>query len=258
MSTRPGVVDRTAPTQQGERIRRAEDQPRPHHGNRPGTVLVVDDEVTVREVVARYLERDGFRVFQADDGPQAEMQLQRRPDIVVLDIMLPSANGLDLLRRIRTSSDVPVILLTARSDEADRIVGLELGSDDYVTKPFSARELAVRVRTILRRTNSAAASGPMTFDGLTIDPKTREVTADSHPVDLRAREFDLLAFLAASPRQVFSREQLLGHVWGSSSEFCDISTVTVHVRRIRQKIEIDPAHPRWLTTAWGAGYRFEP
>jgi DNA-binding response OmpR family regulator len=226
--------------------------------DRPRCVLVVDDEVTVREIVARYLERDGFRVFQAADAAEAERLLERRPDIVVLDVMLPAGNGLDLLHRLRASSQVPVILLSARSDEIDRVVGLELGADDYVVKPFSPRELAARVRTILRRASPPPQTTPLTFDGLTIDTATREVFVDGGPVQMRAREFDVLAFLAASPRHVFSREQLLGHLWGSSSEFSDISTVTVHVRRIRQKIEKQPVRPRWITTVWGVGYRFEP
>lgn len=212
----------------------------------------------MREVVARYLERDGFRVDQAADGPSATASLAHRPDLVVLDIMLPAGDGLSLLRNLRRTSDVPVILLTSRSEEADRVVGLELGADDYVVKPFSPRELAARVRSVLRRTRYPAAVDRLEFEGLVIDPSSREVHVAGHLVEMRPKEFDLLAFLAASPRQVFSRGQLLEQVWHSPTEFQDLSTVTVHIRRIRQKIESDPLHPRWITTVWGIGYRFEP
>lgn len=230
----------------------------PDETDRPGRILVVDDEPTVREVVVRYLERDGFRVDQAADGPSATESLAHRPDLVVLDIMLPAGNGLSLLRTIRLTSNVPVILLTSRSEEADRIVGLELGADDYVVKPFSPRELAARVRSVLRRTRHQSAASRMEFDGLVIDPPLREVQLSGNVVQMRPKEFDVLAFLAASPRQVFSRGQLLEQVWNSPTEFQDLSTVTVHIRRIRQKIESDPLHPRWITTVWGIGYRFEP
>lgn len=220
-------------------------------------VLVVDDEPTVREVVTRYLERDGFRVLQASDGAGAMKALADRPDLVILDLMLPSVDGLTILQQLRRTSDVPVILLTARSEEADRIVGLELGADDYVVKPFSPRELAARVKSVLRRTRQRPSEARLEFEGLLIDTKTRDVVVRGERVDMRAREFDLLAFLASSPRQVFSRGQLLEQVWHSPAEFQDLSTVTVHVRRIRQKIEVDPLQPRWITTVWGIGYRFE-
>lgn len=225
-----------------------------------GRVLVVDDEPTVREVVTRYLERDGLTVEIAADGPAAMDALKRRPDLVILDVMLPALSGLEILREMRRTGDVPVILLTARSDETDRVVGLELGADDYVVKPFSPRELAARVRSVLRRTRtrSAEGSGRLSFDGLAIDLGAREVHVGARTIDLRPREFDLLAFLAASPRQVFSRAQILERVWDSPVEFQDLSTITVHVRRLRQKIEADPMHPRWITTVWGIGYRFEP
>ncbi len=225
-----------------------------------GRVLLVDDEPTVREVVARYLERDGHTVDVAADGDAALKALARDPDIVVLDIMMPRVGGLDILREIRRTSDMPVILLTALSDETDRVVGLELGADDYVVKPFSPRELAARVRSVLRRSRSrpSTAIGRLTFDGLIIDTGAREVSVAGHVVELRPREFDLLAFLAASPRQVFSRSQILDQVWGSPAEFQDLSTITVHVRRLRHKIEVDPLRPRWINTVWGVGYRFEP
>jgi DNA-binding response OmpR family regulator len=223
-----------------------------------GRILVVDDEPTVRDVVTRYLERDGFRVDAAADGEAATELLARRPDLVVLDIMLPAIDGITFLHRLRRTSDVPVILLTSRTDEADRIVGLELGADDYVTKPFSPRELAARVRSVLRRARPIGNASTLQFHGLLIDVSAREVRVGDRLVELRAREFDLLAFLAGSPRQVFSRGQLLDHVWHSSAEFSDVSTVTVHVRRVRQKIESEPLSPRWIKTVWGIGYRFEP
>lgn len=225
----------------------------------PSRVLVVDDEPMIREVVARYLEREGFSVETAADGGRAAQVLQvRPPDLVVLDLMLPGRDGLDLLRAVRRRSDLPVIILTAKGEEADRVLGLELGADDYVVKPFSPRELAARVRSVLRRSSPRPPDSPMTFDGLVIDPTSREVLVDGRTVDLTAMEFDLLAFLAASPRQVFTRSQLLHHVWGSSPDWQDPSTVTVHIGRIRHKIEPDPQRPRRVTTVWGVGYRFEP
>jgi DNA-binding response OmpR family regulator len=224
-------------------------------------VLVVDDEPTVREVVAGYLRRDGHEVSEAGDGTRAlELLDAEPPDLVVLDMMLPGVNGLDVLRRVRAVSDIPVIMLTARAEESDRVSGLELGADDYVVKPFSPRELAARVNGVLRRTNGrqAPSRAPLVFDTLTIDPLSREVVLDGVTVEMTPKEFDVLAFLAASPRQVFSRAQLLESVWQSSPEWQDPATVTVHVRRIRNKIETDPEHPRWISTGWGVGYRFEP
>jgi DNA-binding response OmpR family regulator len=223
--------------------------------------LVVDDEPLVREVVSRYLERDGFRVHEAGDGDEALRWLAvNRPSLVVLDVMLPGADGLQILRTVRESGDVPVILLTALAEEVDRVVGLELGADDYVVKPFSPRELAVRVRNLLRR---AAPSSPrpgevLEFGELTIDPGAREVSVEGRALQLTPKEFDLLLTLARSPRQVFSRRQLLELVWASSPDFQDSATVTVHVGRLRQKLEPDPERPRWIVTAWGVGYRFEP
>ena len=223
------------------------------------TVLVVDDEPIVRDVVVRYLRRDGFETLVAGDGDTARELIERsEPQLVVLDVMLPGTDGLALCRWIRARGDLPVIMLTARGDEADRIVGLELGADDYVTKPFSPRELAVRVQTVLRRTAPAPPSAErLAFDGLTIDPRTREVERDGALLRLTAKEFDLLFFLASNPRQVFSRDQLMGRVWGYEAAV-DTGTVTVHVRRLRSKIERDPSAPQHLETVWGVGYRFVP
>jgi DNA-binding response OmpR family regulator len=224
-------------------------------------VLVVDDEPTVREVVVGYLRRDGHEVAEADTGPGALELIDREAfDLVVLDMMLPGVNGLDILRRIRSAGDMPVIMLTARAEESDRVAGLELGADDYVVKPFSPRELAARVNGVLRRAapKAEAASDVMSFDGLVIDSRSREVRRDGELVEMTPKEFDVLAHLAASPRQVFSRADLLRDVWQSSPEWQDPATVTVHVRRIRNKIEADPENPRWITTVWGVGYRFEP
>ncbi len=227
-------------------------------GDRPH-VLVVDDEPMVREVVAAYLEREGYRVAEAKDGAAAlDAVAAQLPDLVVLDLMLPRVDGYEVMRRLRRRADIPVILLTARTEEPDRVLGLELGADDYVVKPFSPRELAARVRSVLRRARPRPEPVRLEFAGLTIDTGAREVLAAGAPVELTAREFDLLAFLAASPRQVFSRGQLLEQVWDSSPDYQDPSTVTVHVRRIRRKIEPDPENPRWVVTVWGVGYRFEP
>jgi two-component system response regulator ResD len=223
------------------------------------TVLVVDDEPTIREIVAGYLERDGYRTLQAADGNRARELLERDPpDLVVLDVMLPGADGLELCRWIRSRSRLPVIMLTARGEESDRIVGLELGADDYVTKPFSPRELTARVRTVLRRAEpEAVPEERLSFNGLVIDSATREVTKNGTPLRLTAREFDFLWFVASHPRRVFSREQIMRRVWGYSSAL-DTGTVTVHVRRLREKIEDEPSRPRHLETVWGIGYRFAP
>jgi DNA-binding response OmpR family regulator len=223
------------------------------------TVLVVDDEPTIREIVAGYLEREGYRTLEAADGNRARELLEREPpDLVVLDVMLPGADGLELCRWIRSRSRLPVIMLTARGEESDRIVGLELGADDYVTKPFSPRELAARVRTVLRRAEPEAVSEErLSFNGLVIDSATREVTKNGAALRLTAREFDLLWFVASHPRRVFSREQIMRRVWGYSAAL-DTGTVTVHVRRLREKIEEEPSRPRHLETVWGVGYRFTP
>jgi DNA-binding response OmpR family regulator len=223
------------------------------------TVLVVDDEPIVRDVVVRYLEREGYRTLEAADGDVARELIEReRPSLVVLDLMLPGTDGLALCRWIRSHSELPVIMLTARGEEVDRIVGLELGADDYVTKPFSPRELAARVRTVLRRVGPVPERRePLAFDGLEIDPGTREVCRRGLAIRLTAREFDLLWFLASHPRLVFSRTQLMEAVWGYTSAL-DTGTVTVHVRRLREKLEDDPARPELLQTVWGVGYRFSP
>jgi DNA-binding response OmpR family regulator len=221
------------------------------------TVLVVDDEPIVREVVVEYLRRDGFRTVEAGDGEAAKALVEsERPDLVVLDLMLPGTDGLSVCRWIRSRSALPVIMLTARGEEADRIVGLELGADDYVTKPFSPRELAARVRTVLRRTSpSTPQDQRLSFGELAIDAATREVTRRGELLRLTAKEFDLLWFLASHPRRVFSRDQLMDRVWGYSAAL-DTGTVTVHMRRLREKIEDDASRPTLLETVWGVGYRF--
>jgi DNA-binding response OmpR family regulator len=213
----------------------------------------------VREVVAAYLERDGYRVASATDGAEAlRMLTVGRPDVVVLDLMLPKVDGLAVLAQLRKTADVPIIVLTARGEEPDRILGLELGADDYVVKPFSPRELVARVASVLRRASPRRAAPRIVHGDLVIDGRSRQVTVDGDPVQLTAREFDLLAFLAAAPHQVFSRSELLDHVWHSSADYQDPSTVTVHIRRIRRKIEADPEQPRHLVNVWGVGYRFDP
>ncbi len=223
------------------------------------TVLVVDDEPIVREVVVRYLEREGYATLETGDGDDARALVEREaPDLVVLDVMLPGTDGLELCRWIRSRSELPVIMLTARGEEADRIVGLELGADDYVTKPFSPRELAARVRTVLRRTRSGdAAVQRLEFGEVELDAQTREVWRAGVEVRLTAKEFDLLWFLASHPRRVFGRDQLMSRVWGYEAAL-DTGTVTVHVRRLREKIEDDPSKPRHLQTVWGVGYRIVP
>jgi DNA-binding response OmpR family regulator len=224
-----------------------------------GTVLVVDDEEIVREVVVRYLEREGYRTLVAGDGDEARRLIERdSPSLVVLDLMLPGTDGLALCRWIRSRGELPVIMLTARAEETDRIVGLELGADDYVTKPFSPRELAARVRTVLRRaTPSETPEATAAFGEVELDAATREVHKQGQEVKLTAREFDLLWFLASHPRRVFSRNQLMDRVWGYEAAL-DTGTVTVHVRRLREKIEDDPSRPRHLETVWGVGYRLCP
>jgi DNA-binding response OmpR family regulator len=223
------------------------------------TVLVVDDEPIVREVVVRYLTREGYETLEAPDGDRARRLLeQRTPDLVVLDVMLPGVDGLELCRWIRSRSTLPVIMLTARGEEADRIVGLELGADDYVTKPFSPRELAARVRTVLRRSSPSAGAGDrLAFGAVELDAQTREVRKAGTELRLTAKEFDLLWFLASHPRHVFGRDQLMSRVWGYEAAL-DTGTVTVHVRRLREKIEDDPSRPAHLQTVWGVGYRLVP
>jgi DNA-binding response OmpR family regulator len=222
-------------------------------------VLVVDDEPMVREVVTSYLERDGHDVTVVADGAAALDALGRQTfDLVVLDLMLPQVDGLRVLQELRSRTATPVIVLTARGDEGDRVLGLELGADDYVVKPFSPRELVARVGSVLRRVRTPVQAAVRSFDGLEIDERTREVRQDGQPVALTRREFDLLAFLARTPRQVFTRAQLLEQVWDSSPDWQDPATVTVHIGHLRQKLEADPARPRHLVTVRGVGYRFDP
>ncbi len=223
-----------------------------------GTVLVVDDDDTVREVVRRYLTREGHQVIEAVDGAAGLAAWRAgHPDLIVLDLMLPGMDGLELCREIRRSSDVPMIMLTALGQESDRVVGLEYGADDYVVKPFSPRELALRVGRVLDRTRPAVAPAGRLVDGdLEVDPVARQARRGGVPLALTAREFDLLAFLLRHPGQVFGRTELMEQVWQWS--FGDQSTVTVHVRRLREKIEPEPAVPQRIVTVWGVGYRFDP
>lgn len=221
-------------------------------------ILVVEDEPMVAEVVERYLRRDGHDVRLAFDGEAALQEFRSSPaDLVVLDLMLPRLDGATVCQRIRATSDVPIIMLTARGDERDRLHGLNIGADDYVSKPFSPRELAARVRAVLRRSGRIAPTRRLEFEGMVIDGSRRAVELDGKPVALTTREFDLLYHLALHPAQVFAREQLLAAIWSDGFDG-DASTVTVHIRRLREKIEADPSRPRYVRTVWGAGYRFEP
>ncbi len=226
-----------------------------------GSVLVVDDEPTIAEVVSRYLERAGYRTRVAGDGPAAiEAATRQRPDLVVLDLMLPGVDGLEVMRRLREQGPdrIAVILLTAKGEESDRVIGLRLGADDYVVKPFSPAELVARVDAVLRRVDTAPSfEGPVELSDLTIDPAGRRVIVRGEEVALTQREFDVLLFLARHPGQVFSRNQLMDAVW-QYSFYSDTSTVTVHIRRLRAKIELDPARPEHIQTVWGVGYRFAP
>lgn len=222
-------------------------------------ILVVEDEPTVAEVVDRYLRRDGYDVTVAHNGLRAIEEYDRfQPDLVVLDLMLPKLDGMEVCRRIRAHASTPIIMLTARGDEVDKLVGLEIGADDYITKPFSPRELAARVKAVLRRTAVVPQDGDvLRFSDLRISGRTRSVEDERGTISLTAREFDLLFFLARHAGQVFSRDQLLDNVW--DFEFPgDDGTVTVHMRRLRSKVEIDPSRPRHLKTVWGVGYKFEP
>lgn len=246
--------------------------PGPRPGTGPGSgvgadpgpgahVLVVDDDRTVAEVVTGYLDRAGYEVEQAEDGPAAlERAGARWPDLVVLDLMLPGMDGLEVCRRLRARGPVPVIMLTARGDEDDRILGLEIGADDYVTKPFSPRELVLRVESVLRRSQASAprprpGGSLLRAAGLSLDPEGRRATKKGTELALTVREFDLLAFFLRHPGRAFGREELMREVWGW--DFGDLSTVTVHVRRLRGKVEDDPAAPRLIQTVWGVGYRLD-
>jgi len=222
-------------------------------------VLVVDDDAAVRTVVRWQLGDDGFRVVEAEDGPSALRRIRDdRPALVVLDLSLPRLGGLDVLRSVRGGkagrSDLPIIVLSGRSGETDRIVGLDLGADDYLVKPFSPGELAARIRSVLRRSSPDLSGQAIVVGALCIEPASRRVLRDGTEVDLTPKEFDLLTFLATHPRRVFTRSQLVDRVWNSSSEWLGEATVTEHVHRLRLKLEQDPAHPRLLRTVRGVGY----
>jgi DNA-binding response OmpR family regulator len=225
-------------------------------------ILVVDDQASIREVLTQYLELEGFTVLQAADGVEALRSAEAQPpDLVVLDLMLPGMDGLEVCRRLRATSAVPILMLTARSDETDKLAGFAVGTDDYVTKPFSPREVVVRVQAIMRRIEATSVPAMVLDDtlhlgNLTIRPQLRYVERDGTPIELTAKEFDLLHFLATHPKQVFTRQQLLDNVW-DYGYYGDASTVTVHIRRLREKVELDPARPRHIKTVWGVGYKFE-
>ena len=225
------------------------------------SILIVEDEPSIAEVVGLYLSRAGFQVQTAKDGRQAMSMLEKRiPDLVVMDIMLTEIDGLSLTRWLRDHSNVPIIMVTARREEIDRIAGLEMGADDYVVKPFSPQELVSRVRAVLRRVGrdqaEAESERALSFSTITIDPRTRVVTVKESRIELTAKEFDMLYLLASYPKQVFTRDQLLERVWGRA-DYIDPGTVTVHVRRLREKIECDASSPKHIITVWGVGYKFE-
>ncbi len=221
-------------------------------------ILVVDDDTVIRTMLRRLLTTEGYAVDEAGDGPTALEKVPTfAPDLLLLDIMMPGQDGLDVLAGLRATSDVPVILLTAKGDEAHRVLGFRFGADDYVVKPFSTAELVGRIGAVLRRTGPSRPRHDLRFDGLHIDPAARRVTVHGRAVDLPARECELLTFLASSPERVFSREELLERLWPHSADRSP-ATVTEHIGRIRRRIEDDPEQPRWVRTVRGLGYRFEP
>jgi len=221
-------------------------------------ILVVDDDATVRTLLRRMLTIEGYDVDEAVDGASAMEKVEAwAPDLLLLDIMMPGQDGLDVLESLRRTSAVPVILLTAKSEEADRVLGFRFGADDYVVKPFSTAELTARIAAVLRRTGANRSGGQLHFDGLDIDLAKREVMVRGALIDLPAREYEVLAFLASFPKQTFTREQLLERLWPHNGDRIP-STVTEHVGRIRRRIEEDPERPRWIRTVRGVGYRFEP
>lgn len=224
------------------------------------TILVVDDEKPLRELVRAYLESEGHRVLEADAGQSAlQLVADGKPDVVILDLMLPEIDGIEICRRVRTQSDVYIIMLTARADEVDRVVGLEVGADDYLTKPFSPRELVARVRACLRRprlTQTAVNdSKVLRFDSLTIDVEGHSVRLDDEEISLTSTEFRLIQMLASAPGRLFTRTQLLEHVWGMNY-YGDDHVVDVHIANARRKLKEDPAAPRFIETVRGAGYRW--
>ena len=227
-------------------------------------ILVVDDDAEITKLLENYLTGEGYEVVVASSGASAlTATSSAEPDLVLLDIVLGAEDGRDVLRELRLISDVPTIFLTGRGLEAERIAGLKMGADDYIVKPFALGEVSARIESVLRRSGVSLAQTEierpnLKFGELQINESTHEVRLAGELLDLTSKEFSLLAFLASSPRQVFSREQLLEHVWSSSSEWQNDATVTEHIRRLRSKIESDPDHPRWITTVRGFGYRFEP
>ena len=223
-----------------------------------GRVLAVDDDAAILGMISRVLTSEGFDVAAVTGAGEAlDVIRGDQPDVVLLDVNLVGKDGFEVLAELRQTLDLPVILLTGRGAEPDRVLGLQMGADDYIVKPFSYPELVARIDNILRRSGAKAAPVVRTFGPLKIDMTAREVRIDGELVVTTAKEFDLLAFLAASPRQVFTRDQLLQHVWGSSAAWQDPATVTEHVRRLRIKIEPTPEQPRWIMTVRGVGYRFE-
>ncbi|MBA4494634.1 response regulator transcription factor [Paenactinomyces guangxiensis] len=227
-------------------------------------ILIVEDDTNIQDVCRRYLEQEGYEVYTATDGLEGwELYRRTTPSLLILDLMMPKKDGWSLCEEIRQESDIPIIMLTARGEERDRLMGLTIGADDYLTKPFSPRELVLRVRAILRRRNwmkphtDNRENQKLKFEGLLIDPQARRVFVNGNRIDLTLKEFELLYLMAKRPGQVFSRMQLLDLVWGSQYE-SDANTVTVQISRLREKIEVNPSEPYWIHTVWGIGYRFEP